>query len=373
MKHIFTLALTCISAISCNARNTQSVSDDCIPKASTVYYISDITPDNLQKIYHALGTEASGRVAVKISTGESMKSHQLSPALIAPLVREVNGTLVECNTAYPGSRNTTEAHLRTIEEHGYNKIAKVDIMDAEGSMPIDMRDTTWFKQNLVGSHLANYDFLINLAHFKGHAMGGFGGVLKNQSIGVASSAGKLRIHSAGASDEKWQEPNGGQDGFLESMAAAAQSVHDFFKGKVLYINVMNNLSVDCDCDANAHEPLLKDLGILASTDPVALDKACLDLVFSHTPSTGDDSNPLIERITSRHGTHTVDHAEKIGLGTTRYRLIDITGADSPAEGTEIFNVFTADGKKVASRAKSIRNLTPGAYIVNGSKLSIPTE
>lgn len=373
MKHIFTLALTCITAISCNARNTQNATDRCVSEASTVYYISDITPDNLQKIYHALGTEASGRVAVKISTGESMKSHQLSPALIAPLVREVNGTLVECNTAYPGSRNTTEAHLRTIKEHGYNKIAKVDIMDAEGSMPIDMRDTTWFKQNLVGSHLANYDFLINLAHFKGHAMGGFGGVLKNQSIGVASSAGKLRIHSAGASDEKWQEPNGGQDGFLESMAAAAQSVHDFFKGKVLYINVMNNLSVDCDCDANAHEPLMKDLGILASTDPVALDKACLDLVFSHTPSTGDDSDPLIERITSRHGTHTVDHAEKIGLGTTRYRLIDITGADSPAEGTEIFNVFTADGKKVASRAKSISNLTPGAYIINGSKLSIPTE
>lgn len=373
MKNLLAIGILSLSALSCSAQSNQNETGNSITDASTVYYISEITPANLQKIYHALGTKASGRTAVKISTGESMKSHQLSPSLIAPLVKEVNGTLVECNTAYPGSRNTTEAHRRTIEEHGYTKIAQVDIMDAEGSMPIAMRDTTWFKQNLVGSHLANYDFLINLAHFKGHAMGGFGGVLKNQSIGVASSAGKLRIHSAGASDEKWQEPNGGQDGFLESMAAAAQSVHDYFKGNVLYINVMNNLSVDCDCDANAHEPLMKDLGILASTDPVALDKACLDLVFSHTPGAGDDSNPLIERINSRHGTHTVDHAEKIGLGTTRYRLIDITGTDTPAEGTEIFNVFTADGKKVASRAKTISTLAPGSYIINGSKLTVPAE
>ena len=373
MKKLLAIGLLGLSAISCNAQSNQSETANNSAEVSTVYYISDITPENLQKIYHALGKNATGRVGVKISTGESMKSHQLAPGLIAPLVKEVNGTLVECNTAYPGTRNTTEAHLRTIEEHGYNKIAKVDIMDAEGSMPIDMRDTTWFKQNLVGTHLANYDFLINLAHFKGHAMGGFGGVLKNQSIGVASSKGKLRIHTAGATDDKWQEPNGGQDGFLESMAAAAQSVHDYFKGNILYINVMNNLSVDCDCDANAHEPLMKDMGILASTDPVALDKACLDLVFSHTPTAGDDSDPLIERITSRHGTHTVDHAEKIGLGTTRYRLIDITDAATPSEGIEIFNVFTADGKKAANRARTLDILKPGSYIVNGSELTIPAK
>ena len=200
-------------------------------------------------------------------------------------------------------------------------------MDEEGGMNLPMQDTKWFSENLVGSHLANYDFMINLAHFKGHAMGGFGGVLKNQSIGVASSDGKAYIHTAGAHDtaaggNAFNNPHG-QDAFIESMAAAAQGVHNYFDGKVLYIDVMNNLSVDCDCDGNAHAPLMKDIGILASMDPVALDQACVDIVFNHKSSQGDDSAPLVERIETRHGTHILPYAEKIGLGSTKYELVDL--------------------------------------------------
>ena len=251
----------------------------------------------------------------------------LQPSLIKNLVQKVNGTIVECNTAYKGRRNTTEAHLEAAREHGFFDIAHVDIMDADGDMIIPVQDTTHIKYNRVGKNLQNYDFMINLAHFKGHAMGGFGGVLKNQSIGVASSAGKAYIHSAGYTEdlaEFWNHV-GDQIGFLESMAAAAQSVHEYFdKGeKILYINVMNNLSVDCDCDAHPDAPLLKDIGILASTDPVALDQACLDLVFAVEPTEGNDNQPLLERIKSRHGTHIVDYAEKIGLGSKQYELVDI--------------------------------------------------
>lgn len=297
------------------------------PQSSTVYFTSEITPEALVKIFRTLGVSPDGNVAVKISTGESNQSNQLSPELIGQLVKDVNGTIVECNTAYNGSRATTESHRRVAAEHGYDKIANVDIMDADGEQGIPMQDTTYFKQDLVGSHLPDYDFMINLAHFKGHAMGGFGGVLKNQSIGVASRNGKVRIHTAGVYDDPakaFVQPLG-QDAFLESMAGAAQAVHNYFKDKkgIVYINVMNNLSVDCDCDGHPSAPRMKNIGILASLDPVALDQACLDLVFNHKSTADDDSAPLIERIRTRHGTHTVDYAEKIGLGSKSYKIVDI--------------------------------------------------
>ncbi len=236
---------------------------------------------------------------------------------------------MECNTAYQGKRNTTEEHWQTIKEHGFLDIAKVDIMDEEGDMTIPVQDTTWIKYDRVGTHLANYDFLINLAHFKGHAMGGFGGVIKNMSIGVASSAGKAYIHTAGVTEnvnDLWSHIHN-QDGFLESMAAAAQGVHNYFGNgqRVLYINVVNNLSVDCDCDAHPADPEMSDIGILASLDPVALDQACVDLVFNYPSKEGDNSAALIERINSRHGIHTIEHAEKIGLGKREYKLVNIDG------------------------------------------------
>lgn len=294
---------------------------------STVYFTSEITPESLLAIFKKLGVEPLGNVAVKISTGESAKSNHLRPELIGKLVKYVKGTIVECNTAYGGNRSNTADHRRAIEERGYGKIAAVDIMDEEGSMELPMEDTTYFATNLVGKNLANYDFMINLAHFKGHAMGGFGGVLKNQSIGVASADGKARIHTAGKVSDPallWSNlPE--QDQFLESMAGAAQTVHNYFKGKkgIVYINVMNNMSVDCDCNGNPDAPEMKDMGILASLDPVALDQACLDLVFNHKSTTGDDSAALKERINSRHGTHTVDYAAKIGLGSQNYKIVDI--------------------------------------------------
>lgn len=292
---------------------------------SKVYFTKEISPEALVRIYKALGREAKGRVAVKISTGEAGGHNYLKPELIRNLVNEVGGTIVECNTAYPGSRNTSASHWKTIREHGFDKIAKVDIMDENGDMRIPVKDSTHIKYDIVGAHLANYDFMVNLAHFKGHAMGGFGGVLKNQSIGVASSAGKSYIHTAGkvkSPDELWSNLPA-QDYFLESMAAAAQAVADYFGDNILYINVMNNLSVDCDCDSSPDEPKLKDMGIMASLDPVALDKACLDMVFNHKSTEGDDAKPLIERINRQHGTYIVDYAEKIGLGSKSYTIVNI--------------------------------------------------
>lgn len=315
----------CAQSASTSAQTGDSKQDSITTAQAKVYFTKEITPEALVKIYKSLGVEPSGKVAVKISTGESAQSNHLSPELIKDLVKEVDGTLVECNTAYGGNRSTTENHLKAIKERGYDKIANVDIMDSEGYIDIPVQDSTWIKFDRVGKHLENYDYLINLAHFKGHAMGGFGGVLKNQSIGVASSDGKAYIHTAGAHDtmdRAFDNPHG-QDAFLESMAAAAQAVHNYFDGKVIYINVMNNLSVDCDCDGHPHAPEMKDVGILASLDPVALDKACLDLVFNYPSKEGDDAKALQERINRLHGTHTVDHAEKIGLGTTNYQLISI--------------------------------------------------
>lgn len=313
MKRLWIILLCAVASLSISAQ-------------SKVYFTKEISPESLVKIYKALGVSAHGRVAVKISTGESGGHNYLKPDLIRRLVDEVKGTIVECNTAYPGSRNTTEAHRKTIREHGFDAIARVDIMDEEGDMRIPVQDTTHIKYDIVGNHLKNYDFMINLAHFKGHAMGGFGGVLKNASIGVASSAGKTYIHTAGkvqSPDELWQNLPA-QDYFLESMAAAAQAVHDHFGAKnIVYIDVMNNMSVDCDCDSHPADPKLKDMGILASTDPVALDQACLDLVFNHKAAPGDDNKPLIERINRQHGTHIVDYAERIGLGSKQYELIEL--------------------------------------------------
>lgn len=294
---------------------------------SKVYMTTEISPEALVKIYKALGREATGRVAVKISTGEGGNTHYLKPELIGKLVDEVNGTIVECCTAYGGTRQDPKKHWETIRDHGFSSRFAVDLMDEYGQMRIPVQDRKHLNFDIVGEHLGHYDFMINLAHFKGHAMGGFGGVLKNASIGVASTAGKAYIHSVGITDDPelcWQHTEN-QDGFLESMAAAAQAVHNWFgRGKnILYINVMNNMSVDCDCDGNPAEPKLKDMGILASLDPVALDKACLDLVFNHKAAPGDDEQPLIERINRQHGTYIVDYAEKIGLGSKTYKLITL--------------------------------------------------
>lgn len=292
---------------------------------SKVYVTRDISPESLIKIYEALGRKAKGRVAVKVSTGEAGNPNYLQPSLIGPLVKKVKGTIVECNTAYGGRRSSAEEHMRVAEEHGFTKIAKVDIMDAKGEFRIPVRDTTNIKYNLVGTGLKDYNFMINLAHFKGHPMGGLGGVIKNQSIGVASANGKAYIHTAGYQDKvegMWAHTKN-QDGFLESMAAAAQAVADYFGDKILYISVMNNMSVDCDCVSKPEAPALKDYGILASLDPVALDQACVDIIFNMTASEGNDNAPLKERISSRHGTHTIEHAEKIGLGSRKYQLISI--------------------------------------------------
>lgn len=328
MKKI-SLILVCAVAIltSCAQKSTDSsvkepASDN---KESIVYFTSEITPESLVKIYEALGVPATGRVAVKISTGEGGNTHYLKPELIKDLVQKVNGTIVECNTAYDGVRHNTELHRALIAEHGFNDIAKVDIMDEEGDYKIPVTDKKHLKYDIVGSHILNYDFMINLAHFKGHAMGGFGGVLKNQSIGVASRSGKAYIHSAGKTEDadKVWGMTAEQDDFLESMAAAAQGVANYFGDKIIYINVMNNLSVDCDCDGTPEKPMMKDIGILASTDPVALDKACLDLVFNHKASEGDDEKPLIERINRQHGTYIVDYAAKIGLGSLNYKIVKL--------------------------------------------------
>ena len=272
---------------------------------SKVYFTKEITPESLVKIYKALGVEANGRIAVKISTGEGGNTHYLKPTLIRNLVNEVNGTIVECCTAYGGSRQDPKKHWETIHDHGFDSIFAVDIMDEFHDIRIPIQDKKHLKYDIVGEHLANYDFMINLAHFKGHAMGGFGGVMKNASIGVASTAGKT------------------QDLFLESMAAAAQAVHNFFNGKVIYINVMNNMSVDCDCDGHPAKPELQDMGIMASLDPVAVDQACLDKVFNYQGKPGDDNKPLIQRINRQHGTYITDYAEQIGLGSKQYVIIDL--------------------------------------------------
>lgn len=296
------------------------------PAQSTVYMTREISPEALVEVYKALGRPADGhRVAVKISTGEAGNPNYLRPDLIRNLVDSVHGTIVECNTAYGGKRNTFDAHWQTVHEHGFDSIAPVDLMDEEGQMKIPVRDRRHIKYDIVGNHLPRYTYMVNLAHFKGHPMGGYGGALKNASIGVASADGKANIHTGGKVETVetiWQN-TAPQDVFLESMAAAAQAVHDYFGENIIYINVMNNMSVDCDCVAHPAEVKLADYGILASTDPVALDKACCDIIFNMTASEGNDNAPLMERISSRHGLHTIEHAEAIGLGTTDYVIVDL--------------------------------------------------
>ena len=317
MKKLITLAVAALLATASFAQ-------------SKVYFTKEITPESLVKIYKALSVEAEGRVAVKISTGEGGNTHYLKPTLIRNLVEQVNGTIVECCTAYGGTRQDPKRHWETIHEHGFDSIFAVDLMDEFGQIRIPVKDQKHLKYDIVGEHLANYNFMINLAHFKGHAMGGFGGVLKNASIGVASTAGKCYIHTAGKTDDpklawtpEYIAAGKTQDNFLESMAAAAQAVHNYFNGKVIYINVMNNMSVDCDCDGHPAKPELMDMGIMASLDPVAVDQACLDKVFNYKGKPGDDNKPLIQRINRQHGTYITDYAEKIGLGSKTYQLIDL--------------------------------------------------
>jgi len=283
-----------------------------------VYMYREISPENLVKIYRTLGREAAGKVAVKLSTGEPGGHNFLQPALIEDLVRSVGGTIVECNTAYGGGRADTEHHLQAARDHGFTAIAAVDIMDADGETALPVRGGKHLSEDFVGSHYPDYDFTIILSHFKGHAMGGFGGAIKNMSIGIASSAGKAWIHTAGKTKEDPWNNLPEQDDFLESMAEAAKAIADHCGDRILYISVANNLSVDCDCDASPEEPRMGDIGILASLDPVALDRACTDLVRS---SEDPGKIHLIERIDSRHGMHTLDYAERLGLGSQQYELI----------------------------------------------------
>lgn len=289
--------------------------------SATVYMMTEISPEAIVRLYRQLGREAHGKVAVKISTGEPGGHNFLNPQLIAPFVKLVDGTIVECNTAYAGRRYTADDHMKAAEEHGFTAIAPVDIMDADGEVKLPVADGRHLKYDIVGSHYPDYDFTVILSHFKGHAMGGFGGAVKNMSIGIASGNGKMYIHSAGATETRengWKAAD--QDDFLESMAEAAKSVADHAGDNILYINVANNLSVDCDCDSSPEDPQMKDIGILASLDPIALDKACTDLVRS-----SDDHGKvhLIERIDSRHGMHTLDYGERIGLGTQKYKLVKL--------------------------------------------------
>lgn len=313
-----TAAIGCSSAKS-NSESAATTGIDTMPK---VYITKEITPESLIKIYEALGREATGKVAVKISTGEPGGHNFLQPALIKDLVSKVDGTIVECNTAYKGKRSTTADHLKAAEDHGFTAIAPVDIMDSEGETRLPVEGGKHLTYDIVGSHYPDYDFTIILSHFKGHAMGGFGGAIKNMSIGIASSNGKAWIHSAGKfenPDSMWQNlPE--QDDFLESMAEAAKAIADHCGDKILYISVANNLSVDCDCDSAPEDPRMGDIGILASLDPVALDRACTDLVRS---SSDHGKIHLIERIDSRHGMHTLDHAESLGMGSQRYELVNI--------------------------------------------------
>ena len=290
---------------------------------SKVYFIKDITPENVIKAYEAVGKKLEGKVAVKMHSGEHGNQNYLRPEFVKDMVNHVNGTVVECNTAYEGARNSTEKHRELIKEHEWEKYFPFDLMDAEGpDMELDIPNGKILKKNYVGKNLANYDSLLVLSHFKGHAMGGYGGALKQLSIGCASSAGKTLIHTAGVTDDQTQLFNNlpEQDHFLEAMADAAESVVNYFKGNAVYINIMKNISVDCDCDGHASAPCMQDIGILASLDPVAIDQACLDLVYNSEDS---GKNKLIERIESLHGVHTVEAAAELGVGSREYELITL--------------------------------------------------
>lgn len=290
-----------------------------------VFYTKNITSESLIKLYNALGVELRGKIGVKVSTGEAGSKGYLKKELIGDLVKKLNGTIIECNTAYPGQRNNAKDHLKVAEEHGFTSFAKVDIMDEAGEFKLPVNNGKHLKYNLVGNNFKDYDSIINLAHGKGHAMGGFGGNLKNQSIGIASRNGKAYIHSCGQSsdpDKAWSLPYKQTD-FIESMAEAAKSVSDYIKEnnkQIVYITVMNYLSIDCDCDCNQTEPVMSDLGIIASLDPVANDQAFIDMVFN---STDPGARKLQERIDRQEGRHILPYAEEIGLGIREYELINI--------------------------------------------------
>lgn len=284
---------------------------------SKVYFSRELTKENVVNMYKKLGVDLKGKVAVKVHSGEEGNQNYLKPEFFEDIVKCVNGTVVECNTAYEGMRNTTEKHKELIKNHGWTELFDVDIMDAEEEMELDIPNGKVIKKNFVGKHLENYDSMLVVSHFKGHPMGGFGGALKNISIGIASSHGKAYIHGAGIPENLWTAKH---DLFLESMADADKTIVDYFKGNIAFINIMCNMSVDCDCCAVAEDPCMKDIGILASLDPVALDQACVDLVYN---SDDPGKNHLIERIESRNGSHTIDAAYELGVGNKEYELIEV--------------------------------------------------
>ena len=284
---------------------------------SKVYFSSTITPEKILELYKAVGKELPGKIGIKVHSGETGNQNFLRPEFWKSLIDYVGGTVVECNTAYEGTRNTTEKHKKTIQEHGWDSYFTVDIMDSEGpDMVLSIENGKRITKNYVGRHLADYDSLLVLSHFKGHPMGGYGGALKQLSIGVASSFGKAYIHGAGVPEEIWTADH---DSFLEAMADAAASVVSYFKGNAVYINVMKNMSVDCDCCAVAEDPCMKDIGILASLDPIAIDQACLDLVYAATDDPGQAH--LLKRIESRNGVHTIEASAEMNFGSREYELI----------------------------------------------------
>ena len=285
---------------------------------SKVLFTRTISPEMVLTMYEELGKELTGHIAIKLHSGEEGNQNFLTPEFWAPIIRHLDGTVVECNTAYEGSRNTTEKHLKTIEKHGWSRYFDVDLLDAEGpDLVLDIPGGKVIQKNYVGKDIANYNGMLVLSHFKGHPMGGYGGALKQLSIGCASSYGKAYIHGADVPEDIW---TANHDLFLESMADAASSVHNYFKDNIVYINVMKNMSVDCDCCAVAEDPCMKDIGILISTDPIAIDQACLDLVYA---SDDPGKEHLIERIESRNGVHTIEAAEALGYGYRDYELIEI--------------------------------------------------
>ena len=285
---------------------------------SKVYFSKEITPEKVLELYKMLGVNLPGNVAIKVHSGEKGNQNFLKPDFWKPIINYVNGTVVECNTAYEGARNTTERHKKLMEDHGWTEYYDVDILDAEGpDLVLDIKNGEKIKKNYVGKNIVKYDSMLVLSHFKGHPMGGYGGAIKQLSIGVASSYGKGYIHGVGNPDNFWTSDH---DEFLESMAEAASSVVDYFNGNILYINVMKNMSVDCDCCAKAEDPCIADIGILASADPIAIDQACVDLVYACS----DPGKPhLIERIESRNGIHTIETAAKLGYGKREYELIEV--------------------------------------------------
>lgn len=284
---------------------------------SKVYFTKNISKESILEIYKKIGKELSGNVAVKVHSGEKGNQNFLGPELFKDVINYVKGTVVECNTAYEGERNTTKKHIKLIEEHGWSKYFKFDLLDSDGDLELNIENGKTIKKNYVGKNIKNYDSLLVLSHFKGHPMGGYGGALKQLSIGIASSYGKAYIHGAGDPNKIWSQE---QNKFLESMADAASSITDYFKDNIIYINVLANMSVDCDCCAKAEDPCMKNIGIVASLDPVAIDKACIDLVYNSNDS---GKKHLIERIESRNGTYTISCAEDLGIGTTLYELINL--------------------------------------------------